>query len=60
MKKLKGNRTRLVGAAIAILAVIDGLGDILPEWARPIALGLSGALMIYLRQISNTPAGKAE
>ena len=55
---LKGNRTRIVGAAVAILGLVEVYGrEMVPEQYQGWTLFIAGALMIILRQITNTPPG---
>lgn len=57
----KGNRTRIVGAAIAILGLVETyVHEIVPpEWQPWTYVGI-GITMILLRQITTTPPGERD
>ena len=58
---LKGNRTRLIGAAIAILGLIEMyVHEIVPPGGQPWTYVGIGIAMIILRQITDTPPGKRD
>ena len=58
---LKGNRTRIIGAAIAILGLVEAYAhEIVPvEWQPWTYVGI-GIAMIILRQITTTPPGERD
>jgi membrane-bound ClpP family serine protease len=57
---LKGNRTRIVGALIAILGVVEMYArEVIPADYQGLVLMSIGILMIVLRQVTDTPPGKA-
>lgn len=56
---MKGYRTLIIGAIIAILGIAEGLDwvNLVPqEWADFIIGGI-GLAMMYLRKITTTPIG---
>lgn len=60
LNKLKGNRTRIFGALIAILGVVETNAQVVPDEYRGYLLMATGIAAIILRQFTNTPAGKKE
>lgn len=61
MRWLKGNRTRIVGALIAILGVVEMYArEVIPADYQGLVLMSIGILMIVLRQITTTPPGVAK
>lgn len=59
LKWLKGNRTRIIGAIISILGLVEVYGrEIVPESYQGWALFTAGVLMVILRQITTTPPGQ--
>jgi len=59
---MKGYRTLMFGALIAALGFMQGFDwvTIIPAgWEAFVVAGI-GALMMYLRKITDTPVGKTE
>lgn len=55
---LKGNRTRLFGATIAILGVVETYArEVVPDEYQGMVLMAVGIAIIILRQITTTPPG---
>ena len=54
---LKGQRTRLFGALIAVLGVIETQADVIPADWRGWVLMATGIGVIVLRQITTTAPG---
>ena len=58
---MRGYRTLIIGALVAILGIAEGFDwiNIVPAaWAEFI-LGAIGVIMIYLRKITTTPVGES-
>lgn len=61
MRLFKGNRTRLVAGAIAILAIVEQFGrEVIPDQYQGMTLMCIAILMYILRQITTTPPGQRE
>jgi len=61
MRKLKGNKTRILGAAVAVLGVVEMyVREVVPpEYQGMVLMGIGVAIVIF-RELTNTPAGKSE
>lgn len=58
---LKGNRTRIIGAVIAILGLVETYAhEIVPAEWQPWTYVAIGVTMIILRQITTTPPGQRD
>lgn len=58
---LKGNRTRILGVAVACLGVIQQYArQIVPEAYQDYLLVAVGIAIIILRELTNTPAGRKD
>jgi uncharacterized protein YjeT (DUF2065 family) len=61
MRKLKGNKTRLFGAAIAVLGVVElYVREVIsPGYQGMVLMGI-GVAIVILRELTDTPAGRSE
>jgi len=60
---MKGFKTIIIGAAVALLGVLETVDvtnilGLIPDQYDPLVVSAVGTLMIILRLITNTPAGK--
>jgi len=59
---MKGWKTLIIGAIIAGLGALDAveLANVVPEEYAGAIVGVIGALIIWLRNLTTTPIGKAD
>lgn len=62
MKNMKGWKTLLFAAIIALLGVLEGFGwvQVIPEGVAPFLLPLIAVVIAWLRKVTTTAMGKAE
>lgn len=63
LDKLKGFKTVLFGAAVAILGVLETLNvtdfaQFIPDQYEPLLVSIIGTVVVILRFVTNTPALK--
>lgn len=59
MNALKGNRTRILGLLIGIFGAVEMYApEMLSGATGGLVTAIAGALVIFLRQITDTPPGK--
>jgi uncharacterized protein YjeT (DUF2065 family) len=61
MRKLKGNKTRLFGMAVAVLGVVEMyVREVIQvEYQGLVLMGI-GVAIVILRELTDTPAGRSE
>ena len=59
---MKGWRTLLFGAAVALVGVIEAFdwASVIPDKAEGFVLPLIGVAIMYLRKITTTPLGQKD
>lgn len=62
---LKGLKTIIIGASVALLGVLEtfdvtNILGLIPDQYDPLVVSAVGTLMVLLRLITNTPAGKRD
>jgi hypothetical protein len=63
LDKLKGYKTIITGAAVAVLGFLEtfditNILGLIPDQYDPLAVSFVGFLMVVLRLVTNTPAAK--
>lgn len=59
MRWFKGQRTRIFGAIVSILGVVELYArEVIPDAYQGLTLMLIGIIVIILRQITTTPPGE--